>query len=129
MIYQQLETHEMEQGKGGSVTFEVNPPMLFHAVGSDSDRPTPGVSRRSFNQFKYVTVCSFDRGEEFPYGRTVIHATEKLRGGDGFCYGGQGAWVLDGCSSPWDAMRSFGYLDAEEPLRSNPSRTESPEFA
>jgi hypothetical protein len=95
-----------------TVTFKCDPPMLFHTFSSEAPR-LPG-SKAQFLRFSHVTVCAFRECEEFPYGRTVIHASDKLQGGDGFCYGALAdAIVMDGHKNAWTALGVFGYQEAE----------------
>lgn len=95
-----------------TVTFKCDPPLLFHPFSGDN-APLPG-SRRQFLRFSHVTVCAFRKSEEFPYGRTVMHASEQLKGGDGFCYGALAdALVMDGHEDAWTALQAFGYAAQE----------------
>jgi len=79
--------------------------MLFYPSG---DRLLG--DRATFLRFSHAAVCAFKQSEEFPYGRTVIHASEKLQGGDGFCYGSLATpLVMDGHTNAWTALEGLGY--------------------
>lgn len=97
-----------------TVTFKCDPPMLFEPYSAgDGDSRISG-SKGVFLRFSYVTICAFKPSDSRPYGRTVIHATETLQGGDGFCYGALAdALVMDGHQSAWTALEAFGYSRAE----------------
>lgn len=110
MYYKELSEHNHYADEGTTATFECDPPVLFRQA-EHGNAPLPG-SRHLFHRFTHVTVCSFKSCESWPYGRTVVHASERLQGEKGFCYGALAeAWVLDGCVTPWAALKSFGYSD------------------
>ncbi len=111
MNYQEIDGHTIYGDDSTSTTFKCDPPMLFRTQPESESLPG---SRRPFYRFEYVTVCSFRKSEEFPYGRTVIHATQRLQGEKGFCYGALAdGWVIDGCSNAFNALNSFGYQESE----------------
>lgn len=106
-----------------TAALRVCPEMLF----ADPGEPNAGPSthQRLFRLHDHAVACVFEQGREFPYGRVVIHAAEKLQGKqsidettkDGFAYGGFGSWVQDGHANPdltteqivVEAMSRLGY--------------------
>lgn len=112
MYFREVENQKFYGDGNTSVTFKCDPPVLFHSPAPEGS-VLPG-SRRQFLRFAHVTVCAFQPSEEFPYGRTVLHASEPLQGGDGFCYGALAdALVMDGHADAWTALMSLGYEAGE----------------
>lgn len=113
MEYREIRENTSYDDGSTTVIFKCNPPVQFEPYSAD-DPVLPG-SKGIFLLFGHVTVCAFKPSESIPYGRTVIHATSKLQGGDGFCYGALAdPLVMDGHADAWAAIEALGYTLAKE---------------
>lgn len=83
--------------------FELDRPMAF--LESVRVPGLPDIDTQ-FMEAKFVAVCCF----KGTVPRTVIHAANKLSGGDGFSYGALGARIVDGINNADTALMLQGYV-------------------